>query len=363
MEQQFLYDGLAIASEFGSSWTTANARYVHGPGIDTPIIRVNQAGERAYFHQDGLGNVVAVTDQTSQSQSTSRYDAWGNIERQTGELSQYGYTGREPDGTGLLYMRARYYDPAIGRFTQRDPIGFAGGINLYAYALGNPTNLTDSLGTTPSSPTNASNQGYTSSGGGGTGLGGQANRVVGGLASSEGGENFTVLTSLRAPGSSPAPEDVATFTAGGPASVGVAGIGKLFGNLFQKVKNFFGFGVKGAIGLTDNAANLALSNIGRVDHAGHNLIKAGVIPGNPGSNTARQAFRDLGQNILTNPTRTFDHVMRRGGQSVTGFLGQTNGQNVIIFVAKEVRGKIGVGDIVTAIKPSAQQLLNFGIRK
>ncbi len=152
VEQQYLYDGLAIAAEFGSSWTTATARYVHGPGIDTPIIWVDSAGTPSYYHQDGLGSVTAVTDQNSQAQGTARYDAWGNVTRQTGGLPQYGYTGREPDGTGLIYARARYYDPAVGRFTQRDPIGLAGGTNLYAYAGGNPTNFTDPLGTSPLSP-------------------------------------------------------------------------------------------------------------------------------------------------------------------------------------------------------------------
>ena len=45
--------------------------------------------------------------------------------------------------TGLVYYRSRYYDPVIGRFTQRDLIGFAGGINLYAYVGNNPTNYVE----------------------------------------------------------------------------------------------------------------------------------------------------------------------------------------------------------------------------
>jgi uncharacterized protein RhaS with RHS repeats len=46
----------------------------------------------------------------------------------------------------LVYYRARYYDPTIGRFAQRDPIGFHGGINVYTYVQNNPVNATDPLG-------------------------------------------------------------------------------------------------------------------------------------------------------------------------------------------------------------------------
>ncbi|MCL4471289.1 MAG: RHS repeat-associated core domain-containing protein [Gammaproteobacteria bacterium] len=61
-------------------------------------------------------------------------------------MPQYGYTGREPDVTGLIYYRARYYDPTIGRFISRDPAGMPDGINQYAYVRNNPVNFTDPLG-------------------------------------------------------------------------------------------------------------------------------------------------------------------------------------------------------------------------
>src|SRR5262249_18756836 len=57
------------------------------------------------------------------------------------------FTGREFDSeSGLLYYRARYYDPKIGRFISEDPITFDGGINFYAYVGNNPINLTDPFG-------------------------------------------------------------------------------------------------------------------------------------------------------------------------------------------------------------------------
>jgi len=61
--------------------------------------------------------------------------------------SSYQYTGRENDGTGLYYYRARYYSPTLNKFISKDPIGFAGGdINLYAYVLNNPLGFIDPFG-------------------------------------------------------------------------------------------------------------------------------------------------------------------------------------------------------------------------
>ncbi|MGH7654636.1 MAG: RHS repeat-associated core domain-containing protein, partial [Gemmatimonadaceae bacterium] len=50
------------------------------------------------------------------------------------------------DPSGLIYDRNRYYDPTAGRFTQEDPIGLAGGVNLYGYAGGDPANNHDPFG-------------------------------------------------------------------------------------------------------------------------------------------------------------------------------------------------------------------------
>lgn len=120
-------------------------------------------------------------------------------------------------------------------------------------------------------------------------------------------------------------------------------------------------GGKAALGFSEDAARAALSNIGRIDHSARHLIEAGIITANSGSKAARQAFQEIGQIILTNPEKTFDHVMSQGGQAVKGFYRKINGNDVIIFVAKENVGKVAAGDIVTAIKPSAQQMRNFGL--
>jgi RHS repeat-associated protein len=141
----FLYGGPDIVAEYAATWGTPTAQYTHGPNTDDPIIRAT-ATSAQYFHQDGLGSVMAVTNNLGGTDATQRFDAWGNKVASTGTGPRYGYTGREPEETGLTYYRARYYDPTIGRFTQRDPIGLNGGINQYAYVGGNPINLVDPTG-------------------------------------------------------------------------------------------------------------------------------------------------------------------------------------------------------------------------
>jgi len=146
--KRYRYAGPDIVAEYDDNWKQAIALYTHGPAWDDPLIREDSDNSTAgYYHQDGLGSVVAMSNAAGESTGSARYDAWGNTTSSTGDIPQYGYTGREPDNTGLIYYRARYYDPSVGRFTQRDPKGFIDGINRYAYAINSPVNYVDPQGT------------------------------------------------------------------------------------------------------------------------------------------------------------------------------------------------------------------------
>lgn len=83
--------------------------------------------------------------------NTYTYDSFGKQTASSGSLTNpFRYTGREFDTeTNLSYNRARYFDPLIGRFISADPLGYAGGANAYAYALGNPILFADHSGLCP----------------------------------------------------------------------------------------------------------------------------------------------------------------------------------------------------------------------
>jgi RHS repeat-associated protein len=90
---------------------------------------------------------VALGDGTGTLQTQFTYEPFGFVS-QTGaaSTSSYKYTGREDDGTGLYYYRARYYQPRFQRFISEDPIGLRGGINVYRYANNNALLFADPLG-------------------------------------------------------------------------------------------------------------------------------------------------------------------------------------------------------------------------
>ncbi|WP_084279108.1 RHS repeat-associated core domain-containing protein [Anoxybacteroides tepidamans] len=106
---------------------------------------MTKGGATYYYHVNGHGDVVALTDASGNVVAQYEYDAWGNILSKTGALATanpYRYAGYYYDEeTGLYYLMARYYDANMGRFLTRDT--FHGSeneplsINQYVYTKNN----------------------------------------------------------------------------------------------------------------------------------------------------------------------------------------------------------------------------------
>jgi RHS repeat-associated protein len=141
----YVYDGLNPVQEKNGATVTANL--LTGLGIDEFFTRTDGVGVRSLL-PDALGSTVALGDGTGTLQTQYTYEPFGFVS-QTGaaSTSSYKYTGREDDGSWLLYYRARYYHPRLQRFISEDPMEFSGNdINLYGYVGNSPVRFFDPLG-------------------------------------------------------------------------------------------------------------------------------------------------------------------------------------------------------------------------
>jgi RHS repeat-associated protein len=119
---RYVYDNEDILLELDGD-NNILARYTYGPGIDEPLI-MERDGESYFYHADGLGSIVSLTDGNGDMVQQYVYDTFGRIMAQS-EVARnpYAYAGREKDESSLYYCRTRYYNPEIGRFLTEDPMG------------------------------------------------------------------------------------------------------------------------------------------------------------------------------------------------------------------------------------------------
>ncbi|NGZ77920.1 RHS repeat-associated core domain-containing protein [Saccharibacillus alkalitolerans] len=130
---------------------TPQAWYVYGLGL---IGREDAAGQYQTYHYDLRGSTTALTDEQGQVTDTYSYDTYGEQLSHEGATNQpFQYNGRDgvqTDANGLYQMRARYYNPEIKRFVNRDvlsgSIGSGLTMNRYAYVNGNPVSYIDPFG-------------------------------------------------------------------------------------------------------------------------------------------------------------------------------------------------------------------------
>ena len=144
---RYVYDDQSVLTRSDADGVT---KFDYGPdrllSVDDPV------EGRAFYLVDALGSVVNLI--TPQSTVLGRYqwDAWGNLRASLEtEANPFGFTGHEHDGeSGLIYAKARFYDPEIGRFLSHDPaegnLNTPPSLHRYLYAFQNPTVFVDPTG-------------------------------------------------------------------------------------------------------------------------------------------------------------------------------------------------------------------------
>lgn len=143
---RYYYDGSVIANEGDGTAITASNVW----GLD--LLRRDANGQTGYYLYNGHGDVAAVIDPVGTELGTYTYDAFGQVVSATGNLpNPFRYAGEPLDEeTGFIYLRARYYSPALGRFITQDTWNGdpwdPSTQNLYVYVGNDPVNYVDPTG-------------------------------------------------------------------------------------------------------------------------------------------------------------------------------------------------------------------------
>ena len=136
-----------VVAEYDASGH-ATAIYVYG---DELLMRIRTPGN-TYYHHDGHGSIVALSDDSGNAVQSYGYDAWGSMVESSGsDDNPYGYAAERSDAdTALVYLRARWYEPRTGRFVSADPTDGVDTLpishNKYLYASGDPLTGRDPSG-------------------------------------------------------------------------------------------------------------------------------------------------------------------------------------------------------------------------
>lgn len=146
----YIYDTIAGLAYVLTEQTGGNTTlYTYGADL---IAQTAPDGAQSYYHADGLGSTRALTGGSGQVTARYSYDVFGAVRSSSGLSSTaFKFAGEQTDDEiGLIYLRARYYDPSLGRFITKDRRGGrelqTQTLNRYIYAQNNPVNVIDPTG-------------------------------------------------------------------------------------------------------------------------------------------------------------------------------------------------------------------------
>jgi RHS repeat-associated protein len=147
----FRYDSGDSFHEVANGTSNIQVEFVRGSGMGGgigSILYSDRGATREHFTYNAVGHTVALTLQTGAVSKSDLYEAYGNIVASTGSSSnnRLANTKERSFTLGLDNHGFRYYDPEVGRYISRDPIGYGDGLNVYLYVHNNPINHIDPLG-------------------------------------------------------------------------------------------------------------------------------------------------------------------------------------------------------------------------
>jgi RHS repeat-associated protein len=141
--RDLIWEGLSIIESRNQA--TGEIRRYYGNGEERELAA---AVTRLFYTTDHLGSIRELTDATGTIRARYDYDPYGNVTKLSGNLdTDFAYTGHYYHAASGLHLAPyRGYDPRLGRWLSRDPIGEVGGINLYGYVGNGPISNLDLLG-------------------------------------------------------------------------------------------------------------------------------------------------------------------------------------------------------------------------